>query len=118
MKVVRISDVKPEEAVSPLFSGGKVTRQGLVGENDSKELLSSVVNFNPGTVNKFHTHTHDQLLIITEGKGIVATESEEITVTPGTVILFPAGEKHWHGATKDSSFSHIYVILQGSVTDF
>jgi len=118
MKVVRISDVKPEEVISPLFTGGKVTRQGLVGENDGKELLSSVVSFNPGAVNKFHTHTHDQLLIITEGKGIVATESEEITVTPGTIILFPAGEKHWHGATKDTAFSHIYVIPQGSVTDF
>ncbi len=118
MKVVKISDVKSVEAVSPLFMGGKVTRQGLIGENDGKELLSNMVNFNPGAVNKFHTHTHDQILIITEGKGIVATEGEEITVTPGMVILFPAGEKHWHGATKDSSFSHITIIQPGSVTDF
>jgi quercetin dioxygenase-like cupin family protein len=27
----------------------------------------------------------------------------------GDIVLIPANEKHWHGATKDSEFSHIYV---------
>ena len=57
MKVVKISDVKPVEAVSPLFTGGKVTRQGLIGKKDGKELLCNMVNFNPGAVKKFHTRT-------------------------------------------------------------
>ena len=116
MKVVRISDVEAKEATSQIFRG-KVSRQDLIGENED-ELRAAVINFSPGAVNVFHTHTRDQVLIVTEGTGIVATETEEITVTPGTVILFPAGEKHWHGATKDSAFSHIYIISKGSVTDF
>ena len=115
MKVVKISDVVPEEAVSQIFKGGKVTRQSLIGENEG-EFLSSVVTFSPGAVNVFHTHTHDQVLIVTEGTGIVATEAEEITVTPGTVILFPAGEKHWHGATKDTAFSHIAIMPPGTTS--
>ena len=49
------------------------------------------------------------------GKGILATEEEERVVTEGDVILIPAGEKHWHGATSDSEFSHIYVHKLGNV---
>jgi len=67
------------------------------------------VNFSPGAVNVFHTHTSDQILYVTEGKGIVATENEEVTVTPGTIIFIPAGERHWHGATKETAFSHIFI---------
>jgi quercetin dioxygenase-like cupin family protein len=66
--------------------------------------------------NKFHTHDGDQVLIIIAGKGIVATEREERVVTVGEVVLFPAGEKHWHGATKDSEFSNIGVTKAGSKT--
>jgi quercetin dioxygenase-like cupin family protein len=52
----------------------------------------------------------EQVLIITEGKGIVATDQEEITVVPGDIVFIPANEKHWHGAAKDSAFSHLYVM--------
>lgn len=50
------------------------------------------------------------MLIVTEGMGIVATEGEEVVVVPGDVVFIAAGEKHWHGATKDSTFSHLYVM--------
>jgi quercetin dioxygenase-like cupin family protein len=73
-----------------------------------------IVNFGKGVRNKFHTHSGDQILIITAGKGIVATETEEKAVTVGDVVLFPAGEKHWHGATQDSELSHITVQIKGS----
>lgn len=114
MKVVKISDVKPKEATGQIFRG-KVTRQGLIGES-TDEMRAHVVNFSRGAVNVFHTHTFDQVLVVTKGKGIVATETEEITVTPGTVIVFPAGEKHWHGATKDSAFSHIVIMPPGTTS--
>jgi quercetin dioxygenase-like cupin family protein len=74
------------------------------------------VNFGKGMRNKFHTHDSDQILIVTAGKGIVATEKEERVVTVGEIVLFPAGEKHWHGATKDSGFSHIVVTKTESKT--
>ncbi len=114
MKVVKISDVKPEEATNPIFRG-KVTRQNLIGEKEN-EMRVHVVNFSRGAVNVFHTHTFDQVLVVTKGKGIVATETEEITVKPGTVIVFPAGEKHWHGATKDTAFSHIAIMPPGDTS--
>jgi quercetin dioxygenase-like cupin family protein len=76
----------------------------------------SVINFGKGIRNKFHIHGSDQILIVTSGKGIVATENEKREVSTGDIILFPAGEKHWHGATEDSEFSHIYITKTGQQT--
>ena len=115
MKVVKVSQVPAEAAGGRLFTG-TVTRQPLIRGEESKQFVMSQINFSAGVRNKFHTHTSDQVLIVTSGKGICATEQEERTVFPGDVILFPAGEKHWHGATPDSAFSHIFVTGPDSKT--
>jgi quercetin dioxygenase-like cupin family protein len=114
MKIIKINAVPKDPYVNPLFTGPEVTRQSLV--SDSKDVVVNIVNFGKGVRNKFHRHTSDQVLIITAGKGYVATEKEKKVVTVGDVVLFPAGEKHWHGATEDSTFSHIYVTKVGSET--
>jgi 4-carboxymuconolactone decarboxylase len=109
MKVIRISEAKKELQVRPLFIG-PVTQQVIVDTSLSTRFAIRHVNFEKGSRNKFHSHSIEQILIITEGKGIVATDKEEITVVPGDVVFIPANEKHWHGATKDSTFSHLYVM--------
>ena len=38
---------------------------------------------------------------------------EAVSLTPGTVIVIPAEVKHWHGAKKDSCFSHIAIEMPG-----
>ena len=113
MNIIKISNVsKQPGTLGTLFTGPDVTRQPL--ELDSKELTVAVVNFGKGVRNKFHAHDSEQLLIVTAGRGIVTTEKEQRVVTQGDIILFPAGEKHRHGATEDSEFSHIYVTKTGS----
>jgi quercetin dioxygenase-like cupin family protein len=114
MKVVKMSHVPREPNASSLFTGKDVTHQPLVSE--SKNFRMAIVNFGKGVRNKFHTHSGDQILIITAGKGIVATETEQKSVTVGDVVLFPAGEKHWHGATPDTELSHITIQIAGSKT--
>ncbi len=111
MRVIKIDGVKKEPASGALFTG-PVTRQILLP--DSKEFNVNVVNFGKGVRNKFHSHDSEQILVVTSGKGIIATESDEKEITPGDVVIIPAGEKHWHGATKESSFSHLYVSRLGS----
>jgi len=112
MKVVQLSSVPKEPFVSPLFTGQDVTRQAIVP--DSNEYDANNVNFGRGVRLKFHAHDSEQILIVTAGTGIVATEQEERIATVGDVIFIPEGEKHWHGATKDSEFSHIFIIRKGS----
>jgi len=113
MKIVSMNHVDREHFPNPIFTGPDVTRQLLVP--DSKEFSVNVINFGKGVRNKFHAHDSEQILIVTAGKGIVATEKEKKMVTKGDIILIPPGEKHWHGATPDSEFSHIYVSRLGSV---
>lgn len=121
MKVMKLSDVQLEDrSEAPLFRGGKVNRQCITDEQPGKpkgELSTIVVNFGPGAGTKFHTH-HDspQILYVTKGKGKVATEKEEVIVTPGTFVIFEAGEKHMHGATEDSDFSHISIMIHGETS--
>ena len=115
MKLIKMKKVKKEPNVAPLFTG-RVTMQSFVDTDLSKRFRISLVNFGRGVRNKFHTHTVEQVLIVTKGKGIVATDKKEITVVPGDIIFIPAGEKHWHGAAKGATFSHLYVMSPDSKT--
>lgn len=115
MKVIKPNKVNKESVESLLFTGS-VNMQTFVGPDLSQRFLIRQVNFDTGIKNKFHSHTIEQILIVTEGKGIVATDTEEITVTPGDIIFIPAGEKHWHGAAPGSTFSHLYVMSPESKT--
>jgi quercetin dioxygenase-like cupin family protein len=118
MKVINITQVEKEQVVGSLSSlfTKPVTMQPIIGPQTSKNFVITQVNFGNGIRNKFHTHDNEQILIVTEGKGIVATDEEEIVVGPGDVIYIPAGEKHWHGATKDTAFSHLYVWMPETKT--
>jgi len=115
MKIVKISNVKAEE-MKDNITIGKIRRQRLVDEKMANELRVAVVTFSPGGRTEWHTHTNEQVLYVSEGKGIVATEDEEVLVTPGTIIFIPPGEKHWHGATKETSFSHMSISSPGKTS--
>ena len=116
MKVVRITDLEKQPVSTPLFTGTQVYRQTIVAPGESQSFNFSVVNFSAGSRNKFHSHTSDQVLIVTDGTGVVATDGEERTVSTGDVILIPAGENHWHGAPGDTAMSHITITASDSKT--
>ena len=74
-----------------------------------------LVTFAPGTINAYHIHHKGgQILLVTGGRGWYQEEGKEaVSLVPGTVITIPAEVKHWHGAKKDSWFSHIAVEVPG-----
>jgi quercetin dioxygenase-like cupin family protein len=109
--------VAHEPAASALFTGNPVTRQNVFQPNDGTNLNLGIVSFSAGSRNKFHKHTSDQILIITEGTGVVATDNEQATVTQGDIIIIPAGENHWHGAPGNTAMAHITVTAKGSQTE-
>lgn len=60
-------------------------------------------------------------MICTAGEGWYQEEGKEaVSLTPGTVIQIPSNVKHWHGAKKDSWFSHIAleVIEEGDTNEW
>ena len=95
------------------------TKPGKI-ETDPKScpVFMANVTFEPGCRNNWHIHHAKsgggQLLICTAGEGWYQEEGKEaVSLTPGSVITIPAEVKHWHGAKKDSWFSHIAVEVPG-----
>ena len=95
MKVIKVEDVEVKEIEGgDIFTGGKVYSQFLIGDQIAKEIHVGIVKFSAVARNLFHTHLGEQILIVTEGKGIVATEDKETVVTPGTIIYVPPEACH------------------------
>ena len=118
MNVIKSGTASSDEMTGGIFTG-TINKTTLINkEMGSNQLKFALVYFPKGVRNKFHHHTHDQILFITKGKGIVATESKEYLVEPGDIILIPAGEEHWHGATTDTDFEHLYVVPIDSTTTY
>lgn len=90
-------------------------------DDDTCSLHMSNVTFEPACRNNWHIHhatqNGGQILICTTGEGWYQEEGKEaVSLTPGKVIHIPAGIKHWHGAKKDSWFSHIAIAVPGENT--
>ncbi len=76
------------------------------------------VTFEPGCRNNWHIHHATkgggQILICVAGRGWYQEWGKEaVEMNPGDVVNIPAGVKHWHGAAKDSWFSHLAVEVPG-----
>lgn len=86
--------------------------------NPENGLFLANVTFEQGCRNNWHIHHATkgggQSLVCTAGEGWYQEEGKEaVSLVPGTVITIPAEVKHWHGAKKDSWFSHIAVEVPG-----
>src|SRR3989339_1245596 len=109
MKIINLKDVLKEEfADLPLFTG-RIMRQSPLKDIKSSDLSVDYINFAKGVKNKLHMHSSDQVLIVTKGRGIIATEEKEFKIRKGDIIWVPAGEKHWHGAVPGFKLTHISI---------
>ena len=120
MRVLKISDLTETsmDTATPIagWTGGPVsrTRQTVVDDGQSENFRCNVVNFRVGATTGWHVHDCDQILVVTAGRGFAATETEQREITVGYIVHIRAGERHWHGASKESPLSHITVTTVGS----
>lgn len=115
MRVRRITPAGREPSEKPIFQG-VVEYQTAVSEEESRDLRLSEVHFTHGARNRWHTHTCDQILVVTEGEGIVADETEERSVSAGDVAFIPANTRHWHGAQPGRDMTHWSILGKGKTT--
>ena len=106
---------QPNDAYARYFTGQSYLNP-LTKPEDG--LFLANITFEPGCRNNWHIHHAKtgggQLLICTAGEGWYQEAGKEAqSMTPGTVIVIPAGVKHWHGAKKDAWFSHIAIEMPG-----
>lgn len=84
-------------------------------------LFLANVTFEPSCRNNWHIHHAEknggQILICTAGEGWYQEKGKQPqSLKAGSVVVIPANVKHWHGAKKDSWFSHIAVEVPGEKT--
>ncbi|WP_319533060.1 cupin domain-containing protein [uncultured Cohaesibacter sp.] len=109
MKIIKAgtnpSMVGPED-----WFTGTVRIDGLFAAEEPGRVAGAHVTFEPGARTAWHTHPAGQTLIVTFGRGCVQREGGPIEeIRQGDVVWFPAGEKHWHGASPDTAMSHMAI---------
>lgn len=108
----RPSQIAPKENFT-----GQVRMDPIFMAPDPARVRALTVTFEPGARTAWHTHPLGQILIVTNGKGLIQKEGEQIhEIKPGDVVWFAPGERHWHGAAPDTGMTHIAIqeALDGS----
>lgn len=73
-------------------------------------VRGATVTFEPGARTNWHTHPLGQTLIVLSGAGRCQREGGPVEeIRPGDIVWFAPGEKHWHGAGRDTAMSHIAI---------
>lgn len=102
--------------VRPEMFVGEVRGQNLVAEGDAPSQRVTAISFVDGARNRWHWHGTEQVLVVTDGEGIVADADGEHPISAGDVVLIQAGERHWHGARPGTSMTHLSILLPGTMT--
>ena len=113
MEIMR-NGSRPSAAGPGDWFTGRVRIDPLFGAAAPSRMAGNLVTFEPGARTHWHTHPAGQVLIVTAGRGRVQREGGPVEdVSPGDVVRFAPGERHWHGAAADVAMSH--VALQEEV---
>jgi quercetin dioxygenase-like cupin family protein len=76
-------------------------------------VFGASVTFELGARTAWHTHPLGQTLVITSGLGWVQRwDGPKEEISPGDVVWFPPGEKHWHGAAAMTAMTHVAIVEQ------
>lgn len=109
MKIVRANTVATKRGPAEYFTG-EVSINEVSPADSGSDVRVAFVTFAPGARTAWHTHPHGQLLQILSGAGRVQRAGEGIIdVSPGDVVWFEPGERHWHGAATDRAMVHLAV---------
>lgn len=89
---------------------GKVWVKMLVNGGNEWNCPICNVTFEPACINHWHSHPGGQILIVTGGRGWYQEWGKEAReLRAGDIVTIPENVKHWHGAAKDSEFTHISI---------
>jgi quercetin dioxygenase-like cupin family protein len=71
---------------------------------------TALVRFRDGATTNWHAHPGGQLLWVVGGDARVGNEPDgESLLGPGTLVVIPVDERHWHGAAPGSDCTFLAV---------
>lgn len=96
---------------------GDVWLDPVWGGDEASDLVCGLVRFTPGARTHWHSHSNGQLLVCTDGVGLVGTkDGRTVALRAGESVWTPAGQEHFHGGTAEHMMCH-YAILDASGDD-
>ena len=109
-----------ENSAYAQFFIGKSYLNPLTKPEPGKPFFANVT-FEPACRNNWHTHHATkgggQILLCIAGEGWYQEWGKPArSLKAGDVVVIPANVKHWHGAKRNSWFSHIAVEVPGENT--
>lgn len=112
MEVTRKTALVTTKGPAATFTGN-VSVTPLFKANEHMRASSTSVRFEAGARSAWHSHPAGQTLIVTEGVGWVQERGgEKKRIEVGDVVWTPPGVVHWHGASAESSMTHIAMSEQ------
>jgi quercetin dioxygenase-like cupin family protein len=79
-------------------------------------VIINTITFAPGARTHWHHHEHGQILRVDAGYGLICTHGQQPEpIRAGDWIWIPPGERHWHGAARDSFLTHTAISLGSTV---
>lgn len=107
---------EPNTAYAKYFTGDSYLK---VISKAGDPLTICQVTFEPGCRNHWHIHHAKsgggQVLICVDGEGWYQEEGKEAqSLKAGDIVEIPANVKHWHGAKRESWFSHLAFEIPGT----
>ena len=120
MEIKRSGSQPSAKGPSEYFTG-TVRVDPLFQPKDGSRMFGAAVTFEPGARTAWHTHPVGQILIVTAGCGRVRRWGGPIEeISPGDVVWFQPGEKHWHGAAPTTAMTHTTIVeeLNGKSADW
>lgn len=107
---VRRNASRPSAAGEPANFTGRVRIDNPFEGRAPSRVSGSTVTFEPGARTAWHSHPLGQILIVTQGCGLVQAEGGAVTVIrPGDVVWTPPGVRHWHGASPAAPLTHVAI---------
>jgi quercetin dioxygenase-like cupin family protein len=109
LKIIKLSEQKLNRGPEATFTG-EVNFAILVAGEDPSTMSAGYVCFECSARSAWHTHPKGQLLVVTEGSGLIQEWSKPVRrIQKGDVIWTPPGVKHWHGASPDTRMTHLAI---------
>jgi len=109
IKITRSGSQPPAQGPAEHFTGS-VRVDPLFSENPPSHATAGSVTFEPGARTAWHSHPLGQTLIVTAGTGWVQQWGGQVEeIRQGDVVWIPPGIKNWHGATANTSMTHIAI---------
>lgn len=82
----------------------------LIAKDKNNEFSAGAVTFEVGARTNWHTHPKGQVLIVTEGSGFYQEKGKPAqAIKKGDVVNIPENIEHWHGASANTSMTHIAI---------